>query len=618
MLNIDLSLWTSVIKRRYPIALLGGLFIALFFSSVIEAATVSLSANQSPPYYAGVPVELVIKAEGFDESPQPELSFDQPKNATLTLVGVSPSVSSSIQIINGRMTSSKTVLFNYRLHFTAKRPGKNTIGPFVIKQGNTVANIGIATIDVGAITLSKDQKIKLILPEEDSFVGQRIPVKIEWWVKMDRLEKLMNPSASVPLFNMKTDFQFYEVENPAADNNLTIDGQIYPATVRKVPSKGGAYAVWTVERLMVPLKPGRFILDPTSLNVDEGIRWRRDVFGRRTASQVRKIRSEDKKRVLTIRDLPTKGRPSSYAGAVGRGFSLEVAADRSVVQVGDPIKLILTLNGDAEVANASLPNLSLELSSTDFRVPTSRVAGVYDGDSKTFEISIRVLNDSVREIPPISYSWFDTSLQKYQTTQSRPIALSVRSAKMVSANDVVRATSASDEANDQDQDSTSLVASMGNNSTSNFGKRKVFSLSGADLSINKDKDSLIGNGKGWLGSLFQQIACYVIALILLIIAVVIRRHSDQDPKVVAQIKELKAQRHRIEKATELKALSDAVRRMAAVATSVPRQELDAFLSDCDAKVFAPGGEGAGVDDALRNAALLLADKLDLSRKGAKK
>ena len=52
--------------------------------------------------------------------------------------------------------------------------------------------------------------------------------------------------------------------------------------------------------------------------------------------------------------------PPSFAGAVGRGFSLEAAADRSVVQLGDPITLTLTIRGDGNLGNVALPALEGE------------------------------------------------------------------------------------------------------------------------------------------------------------------------------------------------------------------------------------------------------------------
>ena len=110
--------------RLKYITFLASLWAALFLVDGLStswAQSAKLQTAQRPPYYAGVPLELQVIAEGFKESPQPEIQFNQPEGASLNLVGVSPSVSSSIQIINGRMTQSRSVIYNYRLNFLASK-----------------------------------------------------------------------------------------------------------------------------------------------------------------------------------------------------------------------------------------------------------------------------------------------------------------------------------------------------------------------------------------------------------------------------------------------------------------------------------------------------------------
>ena len=53
-----------------------------------------------------------------------------------------------------------------------------------------------------------------------------------------------------------------------------------------------------------------------------------DLFGRRTPAKVRKIRGQDRARTLLVKAPPRERRPPGFSGAVGRGFSLEVKADR--------------------------------------------------------------------------------------------------------------------------------------------------------------------------------------------------------------------------------------------------------------------------------------------------
>ena len=597
------------VKRVILTVAWGGILSLMAWASDSWAQSATLQTAQRPPYYVGVPLELQVVAEGFTEKPQPKLEFEQPKGASLNLTGVSPSVSSSIQIINGRMTQSRSVVFNYHLRFLAPKVGRYQVGPLLVVQGNSQKKIAAVSIDVTDVPTATNQRVRLLIPNKNLYVGQRIPIRLEWWVEADGVENLMNQQASVPLFDRQEDFQFHDQEKET-ENTFSIllnSGQkVFPATVRSDQFQGKSYVVWRVERVMIPLKAGDFDIQPASVNVDEGLRWQRDLFGRRTVTQSRKLRANSQVVRFKVLPLPTKNRPPSFAGAVGKGFVLEVSADRSVVQVGDPITLTLSLKGDAEVANASLPSMTTDLPNTNFRLPNGKIAGEYIDGEKRFEMVIRVLNDAVREIPPIAYSWFDPELKAFQTTLSRPIALSVKGAQMISAQDVVRANPVT---------ATPAPASTGREAPSTYKlKHNTYTLSGADLSINRDVRLLTRSYGSFLGSWWQQGLSYGLAVMLMFIAALIRRQADVDPETTEKFKELKLQRDIISNTANVEDLSDALRRMASVTQVISRQEYESLLAECDALQYAPDSVDADrrpnpLSGDLRNRGLSLADEM---------
>ena len=186
---------------------------------------------------------------------------------------------------------------------------------------------------------------------------------------------------------------------------------------------------------LVPLAAGTHALPPAGLLAEEGTQWRRDFFGGRRATRARKWRALDRERTLAIEALPLEQAPPSFAGAVGSGFNLEVSADRSVVQVGEPITLSLVLRGEGNLETAALPPLDAEglLPAAAFRVPEDELAGALEGGAKRFSAVVRVLDEHVREIPALAYSWFDPATGGFETTHSRPIALSVGRAEVIGA-----------------------------------------------------------------------------------------------------------------------------------------------------------------------------------------
>lgn len=570
---------------------------------------------ESGPYYAGVAVRLQVVAEGFEESPQPEIEIADPTQGRLTLIGISPSVSTSIQIINGQMSQSKQVQFAFEYSYTPEHTGTLELGPFRVTQDGRRASTGRLRLAVEAVPVDSDHRLRLLLPAAPLIVGQRVPLRLEWWAPLAARGKLVNARLSVPIFDQPDVFRFRDREVAHADVALRVDtnqGALeLPATTRVETRDGEKYLVRTIEREMTPLKSGDLVIAPATLVVDEAVRWRRSLFGDRIPTHVRKIRVEDEARTLSVRELPTQGRPESFTGTVGRGYRLEVAADRSVVQVGDPIQLTLTLSGDAAVESAMLPALSADggMSPKDFRLPAERPAGVFEDGVKRFEVQVRVLHDAVDAIPALAFSWYDPEQRAYETTRSAPIALSVHSAQVVSAGDVVSAaprpapedntaTGSSDE-----PEADAAMPELGGSSA------RTFSLSGADLAIETDPGRLL-RGDGWLPtSPMAQIAAYLLGLLAVGLAVLARRRAASDPAELALINTLRGERLNIANAKTVTDASAALRRMIAASGASTSPELDAFLATCDDRAYAPGGATRPIEEAMRAEALVLADKL---------
>jgi hypothetical protein len=203
---------------------------------------------------------------------------------------------------------------------------------------------------------------------------------------------------------------------------------------------------------------------------------RRDSFGFRVPAY-QLFKAEGKRRRLVVRPLPQEGRPASFENAIGRGFSIDVQASRTVVQVGDPIELKIRIRGDGPLEGLSLPRLdgSGSLPRGLFSVPDTATVGVINEEqnTKTFDVTIRIRSAEAREIPPIEFSYFDPASGRYSTARSQPIALSVAGSNLVGATDVTVAQTVSDApaASAPDQESTALG-------------RTITSLIGADMSLS--------------------------------------------------------------------------------------------------------------------------------------
>ena len=207
---------------------------------------------------------------------------------------------------------------------------------------------------------------------------------------------------------------------------------------------------------------------------------------------------------------------------------------------------------------------------------------------------MRVLDESVREIPPIPYSYFDSAKKEFVTVESRPIALSVRRGQLITAADVV---SGADPAVGEEKGEQTRFAQSPDIREPSRGSRTAFgdrALSGANLSIVRDPDLLLARGQvGALGTAAVA-SLYGVSFALVAAAFVYRRRSDLDPTLVSQRKLFSAERKTIASAAgmprgeAMAVLAGALRSMLRAASIERPDGLDAFLSECDAVAYARG------------------------------
>lgn len=569
--------------------------------------TVEMQVSEAP-HFAGEPVDVQLVVDGFAGEPDPDVQIESPGGAELELVGMSPNISTSISIVNGRVTRVESVRFAYRYRFVPSGPGRYSIGPFRVRQGELSASAPAVAIDVVTVPESDQMRVRLELPETPVYPGQRVRVGIEWWFAAELRERLHRYRIRSPLFDRGDVFRFLDPEDASGGTELVLEtagGSVsLPAEVRQQRVDGTDFTVVRAERTLVPLESGTFELGRATVVADLVSSWRRDLFRGRVPQSVRKPRAEDLPRRLVVHEIPSEGRPPGFAGAIGRGFTLEVRADRSVVAVGDPIQLTLVLHGDGNLESAGLPTplAELGLSPGLFRLPPGDVDGTVEKGAKSFSISVRALAESVREIPPLVYPYFDPDSGAFLSARSRPIALSVGPAALVTADDVVVA---GERAGDSERSATG----------SRTGGAPAFSLTGANLSIVREPERLLGSRQSALGSR-GVFALYAVSLAAVCLALALRWRADLPAEELARRKALRRERSRIAAAAgqprsrAAGTIAEALRAMVRLSVGARPQELDELVAECDAVSFAPGSGGDGpVDPELQRRALALADAL---------
>ena len=407
------------------------------------AATASLSVD-ARTIHAGVPFTLTLSARGFEEGPEPappELAIE---GGTVTYLGVSHASSTQITIVNGQVTEERDVTFDYRWRVVVPAAGTYRLPPLRVEQGAVVAITPAATIEAAEVRETADMIVRMRLPEDDVFVGETFDAAVEWLLarEVERYE------FTVPLFEIDEAVVDAAPGTGRKVSFATGTGEVgLPLERGREAVRGRQYTRFTFPARITLARSGTFDLDPVRVAARLQTGEEHDRFGfRRPRYEL--FAAQGSPRRLTVRALPVAGRPASFVNAIGRGFSLEVAASRTVVSVGDPIELTLRLRGDAPLAGLSLPPLDGPdgLPAAWFGVPAGSVPGRVDAgtNTKLFTVTVRVKSEEAREVPPIAFSWFDPGAREYRTVRSRPIALSVQPTALVGAREVVAAPPAAE------------------------------------------------------------------------------------------------------------------------------------------------------------------------------
>jgi hypothetical protein len=396
-------------------------------------ARFSLERGARP--HAGTPFKLLLAVSGFDQNPAP----DQPKlsiaGATVTPLGAQPNVSQSIEIINGRrsVSTSVTWVFSYRIE--AANPGQLSIPSTTVSQGSKHATAQSASLELSSVPTTDDMKLELQLPNRPVFVGETIEAQLVWLFRSQPEDWTFTlPMAQLDEFTVSAP--------PLADRRKAIEVASatktldLPYTSDETEINGQKWGRVTIKMFVTPRVAGHVAVPAASVSASLAT-GPRDFFGN---ADTQLFRANDVAHAIDVKPLPETDKPAGFAGAVGTSFSIAVGTSRSVVQLGEPLELSITVKSAERLDTLSLPKLDGPglLPADKFSVPAESPTGELsdDGKTKTFKVTAQITAPT-NEIPALALSYFDPIKGTYQTVRSEPIALSVAGSAIVSTNDVV-------------------------------------------------------------------------------------------------------------------------------------------------------------------------------------
>ena len=247
--------------------------------------------------------------------------------------------------------------------------------------------------------------LEVDIPHTTVYVNEKVPVLVKFytdWLDVENLEISDLPS-----------------EEYITEKYEGID----PAMV----AKGGVkYAILRFRKSFFILEPGEFTFGPVKANFQIA-KARAELLNNNGAFYNKFIGGRDSRSMeleappvnITVKPLPSRGRPANFTGAVGT-FDMDFSIDTKEVKIGEPITLTMKITGKGNFATVKAPVVN-KVEGLSFYEPQE----TREGDSTTFTQIVKVTSPDIRAIPEITFSYFDPLKESYETITKGPVPVKV-------------------------------------------------------------------------------------------------------------------------------------------------------------------------------------------------
>lgn len=353
--------------------------------------------------------------------------------------------SSSIQIINGKRSSSHQTTFTYILIpkatgtfqlpaatalLSGDRISSTQASIQVVSDGASSSQSsgqnggkssgGGQTSSTGSGEISSnDLFMRLSLSRTEVVIGEPITATLKIY---QRANVVGFENAKFPTFNGFWSQETY-VPNNIEFKRESLDDKIYNTAVLRT-------------YVLIPQQSGTITIDPAELvclvNIRTAPSTSNSLFDSFFQDEYRTIR----KRVTTpavkvkVNPLPA-GQPASFGGGVGNfGISARLTTDN--LKTHDAASMVITVSGRGNVALLEEPKVNFppdfEVYDTKTTENTDKSNGGTSG-SKSFEYPFIPRSHGDFTIDPVEYSYYDVNAGKYVTLRTEPLHVKVAKGK---------------------------------------------------------------------------------------------------------------------------------------------------------------------------------------------
>ncbi|MYA76804.1 MAG: protein BatD [Gemmatimonadetes bacterium] len=438
-----------------------GLIVLLLFGArAVPGQEVSVTAEVSRTRMTiDETLILTVSVSGSElgDVPKPVLPDMQP----FIVIGSTSSSSSSFNLVNGKLSSSRSVRFIYQLkprrtgtfvidaagvtldgvaHETtpitievtpgasgSSQPGASRAAPTggspssAAGQSSTAGQssaTGSSQDAAATPDLENTVYIRTNLDKRRAYLGEQVTVTYTLYTRL---------GLSNARYDVVPTYTGFWMEELFSAHHLDFKEEIIG---------GRRYAVATLRTIaLFPTVTGELTLEPLSMICDvQAERSRRSLFDSFLSdpfdtffSNTRQIRVVSGEQTVRVLPLPGEGRPDGFRNAVG-DFSLKAMVDQATTEVNQPVTLTIELTGEGNLKTVEDPELPplgdfKEYQSgnrAEYASGRLRISG-----TKTWDHVLIPTVPGDHTIASLAFPFFDPDTDAYRVTTTEPITISV-------------------------------------------------------------------------------------------------------------------------------------------------------------------------------------------------
>ena len=242
----------------------------------------------------------------------------------------------------------------------------------------------------------------LIAPQTmDAYVGQSIPMRIDFFIRMDVLAE----QNSLPTIK-GSDFLMNSFTTRGHESTCPVEGREYGCetwlTAISAPKAGDFPLKMVRDTYWIKSFSNGFINPFSGLPTRHADLAHEPVFSNELT--------------MHVHPLPTEGQPAHFTGAIGQ-FQITGNAQPTAVAVGEPVTLAFSISGEGNFDYVRCPTLPDDPAWKAY-IPSSKTA--YRNESrtsavKTFEQSVIPQKNGNVPLPTADFSYFNPDTKQYVT-----------------------------------------------------------------------------------------------------------------------------------------------------------------------------------------------------------